>query len=887
MIISRYQPAPSNPKRPGTVLRAKCLHVSPITLAVLALMSVGGYTQPVQAVTQAITGGQNVSVSTATGDDYTINDGTLNLLPGAEVGHRSTSVFDYSITSENGGGLLMGAGSTVLGGINATNSTLGVSGGSIDTGLSDISLRSSVATFDQVSVIKHGGNLNENAVGLYGSSILTTGPGTTIQVDSDSSAMGVGVQGQSTFIANNTTIHGGWDGIEISTCAGGCTVILNGGEVTGSNAGMAVIGNNDANDFFDINGTTLAGNAALQGDITSADDSRGDGLLIFSGTGTVNGVVRGGAKLVGNGATGSGMEVSYEQVATAASQPVTVQVSDASISGKLNGIRFRPDDSTVDPTSYLANATNIVLDGNTTVHGGTGAAIDATGGTSTVTATGNTVLSSDAGVLLATHAGTSFQLNLENLNAIQYGDLVNTGGVSNVLLQNARLQGGATNVSSMTVNQGGDWALTKSSTVDNLTMHGGVVNLNGTVGQQQNLTVGQLSGNGAFSMSTDVTNTISDQLIVTGAGKATGAYTMAFADKGTNPQSSGAIDVVKTNGGGATFTLANNQGVNLGTYQYALVQNGNNWALQPTKRLTPYANAVLNAVAATPTVWYGQLTPMLARLGELNYSQQQGGAWVRPYGSRMRVKASAGSAFDQDQSGVAIGADKRFAQVLGGDLFVGGVFNYSHSTLNDEYDAQGKIDAYSVGAYAAWMGPLGYYLHGLVNFNRYVNTTAVATRTGNSNGSANTNGVGLVLEGGKRFNLPLQVFVQPYLQFSGLHMQGQDYHLTNGMYGTNNRTNSLQTAVGATIGKTLESASGGVAEPYLRVAFVHEFVNGNDVIINGSPFNPNLSGSRVEAGGGVAWKMGARLSANFDYTYAKGNKLTQPFALNAGLRYSW
>ncbi|RBL86646.1 hypothetical protein DDE05_08945 [Streptomyces cavourensis] len=30
------------------------------------------------------------------------------------------------------------------------------------------------------------------------------------------------------------------------------------------------------------------------------------------------------------------------------------------------------------------------------------------------------------------------------------------------------------------------------------------------------------------------------------------------------------------------------------------------------------------------------------------------------------------------------------------------------------------MDAYSVGAYAIWMGDRGYYLHGLVTANRYI-----------------------------------------------------------------------------------------------------------------------------------------------------------------------
>lgn len=849
--------------------------VTPIAMAVLTLVAMSNV-QPALAETKTIPQYGLEEVWQSTTDDYIVEGGTLHLMEGGKIGDFN----DISVSLGSGSELIVDARSAVLGGISAIDSHILLTEAIVDVGESNIDLQGkSTVTMNRVNLVKRFGTDDDAILRMNDKSKVNMRGGFVIQeTGGDSTA--VEVNGASQFSASGALISGGAEGI-VSSCEGvGCRVALKDSQVMGRSVGIDVKGSSGLS-TLSIDGGTVIGTG--KSSTTSTLPVVGDGIAIFAFDAMVNAQIKQGAHIIGNGAEGAGLDVLNDK--QLAPGITSVAVSDASISGRRDGIRIQPTrDVPVDQTSHYV--TNISL-ANTRVHGGTGAAIDAAGGTTTVTATGRSVLSSDNGILLSTHPGTTFQLNLVNLSAVQHGNIVNDGGVSNVLLQNSTLSGGMTGVSRVEIDTGGDWSLTQSSTADRLSMNGGTVNLNGKQNRQNGLTVRQLDGQGAFRFATNGQGGASDRLVVTGEGLATGRYVMTFADEGADPTALGAIQVVQTNGGGATFTIPNGAGANLGTFQYQLVQNGDNWELQPTNKTTPTANSVLNSIGATPTIWYGQLTPMLSRLGELNFSQTKDGVWVRPYASRMRVKASAGSAFDQDQSGVAVGADTRIQQVLGGDLFVGGVFNYSRSTLNDNYGAQGKIDAYSVGAYAGWLGPLGYYLHALVNLNRYVSTAQVATPTGYGTGSSNTSGIGVVLEGGKRVELPVGMFVQPYAQFSNLHMTGQHYDLTNGLTASGNRTNSLQAALGVIFGEKLESAKAGVAEPYIRAAVAHEFVSGNTVQVNDNAFNANLSGSRVELGGGVAWQMGKQLSANLDYTYAKGKKLTQPFALNAGLRYSW
>ncbi|MFP3686450.1 autotransporter outer membrane beta-barrel domain-containing protein, partial [Bacillus sp. SIMBA_026] len=74
-----------------------------------------------------------------------------------------------------------------------------------------------------------------------------------------------------------------------------------------------------------------------------------------------------------------------------------------------------------------------------------------------------------------------------------------------------------------------------------------------------------------------------------------------------------------------------------------------------------------------------------------------------------KIKSASGARFQQNQSGVAVGADKA-VDFLGGKTYFGALFNYSESKLDDKAGAKGTVDAYSIGAYATWMGRNGYYL---------------------------------------------------------------------------------------------------------------------------------------------------------------------------------
>ena len=117
------------------------------------------------------------------------------------------------------------------------------------------------------------------------------------------------------------------------------------------------------------------------------------------------------------------------------------------------------------------------------------------------------------------------------------------------------------------------------------------------------LTTNTLSGNGNFYMRTDMANHQSDQLNVT--GQATGDFKIFVTDTGASPAAGDSLTLVTTGGGDAAFTLGNAGGVvDIGTYEYTLLDNGNHsWSLAENRaQITPSTTDVLNMAAHNR--WY-------------------------------------------------------------------------------------------------------------------------------------------------------------------------------------------------------------------------------------------------------------------------------------------
>ncbi len=216
------------------------------------------------------------------------------------------------------------------------------------------------------------------------------------------------------------------------------------------------------------------------------------------------------------------------------------------------------------------------------------------------------------------------------------------------------------------------------------------------------LTTNTLSGNGNFYMRTDMANHQSDQLNVT--GQATGDFKIFVTDTGASPAAGDSLTLVTTGGGDAAFTLGNAGGVvDIGTYEYTLLDNGNHsWSLAENRaQITPSTTDVLNMAAAQPLVFDAELDTVRERLGSVKGVSYDTAMWSSAINTRNNVTTDAGAGFEQTLTGLTLGIDSRFSREESSTIR-GLFFGYSHSDIGFDRGGKGNVDSYTPGAYAGW-----------------------------------------------------------------------------------------------------------------------------------------------------------------------------------------
>ncbi|MEX6663593.1 autotransporter outer membrane beta-barrel domain-containing protein [Pseudomonas sp. W2-17] len=664
-------------------------------------------------------------------------------------------------------------------------------------------------------------------------------------------------------------------------------VSLSGSRMTGDITSMSSAGAVSL-----VEGSALQGNissdnvslnaSSMKGDITSASNA---GVVSLVGGTVVEGTVIGdNVNLDASSITGD--------VTSASGAGAVKLVRRSVVRGNVNSNNVSLDASSIagNVTStgnagVVSLAAGSVLEGNVSSDN---VSLDASSMVGNVTSTGG------AGVLRllggSTLKGDVSSGNVSLDASSMSGDITSSAGVVS-LTNNSVFTGNLINVDSATLAGSSTWDMVGSNTLNSLAVNDSTVRFGATNAFYQ-LNVGTLSGNGTFIMDADYLTNEHDLLNVTGS--ATGSHTLLIAGSGVDPTSPQPLTVVQTAGGNATFALAGDRAVDVGTYSYQLASasngaGGTDWFLDPnTATISPGTRSVLALFNTAPTVWYGELTSLRSRMGELRFNGGKAGGWVRTYGNKYNVDEASGVGYQQTQQGFSLGADAPLP-MGDGQWLVGVLAGHSKSDLDLNRGTSGTVNSYYAGIYTTWMDQAsGYYFDGVLKFNRFRNDSKVSISDGTrAKGDYDNSGAGGSVEFGRHIKLNDGYFIEPYSQLSAVVIQGKDYELNNDMRAEGDRTRSLLGKVGMTAGRNFEMSDGKVVQPYVRVAGVHEFAKNNEVQVNNNTFNNDLSGSRGELGAGVAVAFSDSLQVHADFDYSNGENIEQPFGANVGLRYSW
>lgn len=693
-------------------------------------------------------------------------------------------------------------------------------------------------------------------------------------------------------ITNGSTLTGAQNGILISPDSifdsSLSTVLIDHSTVTGTNGSAIIVGSfddelpADANIRIQNDSTLNGGNGVIlevannSNATITVDDSRLTGdVLIREGSSA--------AMTLQNNAGITGNITNVADLGITGNSSVTGNIARADTLNLANGSSINGD--VTDVTSLTAN-------GNTSMTGSISrvGTFDVLNGSRIDSAVADVTDLSFKANSSATGTITRIQtLTVDSGSSI-------SGQVSNVqnftVSGNSQISGTLANVAHLSLNNS-TWTTPDGQGVSNLSMNAGTVKLGAGEGTFQTLNLNTLSGSGLFVMDTNLGGREGDLLNV--AGRASGDYQLQVKNTGIDPIKGGPDQQVVHTGAGSSagFSLLGGQ-VDFGTFAYELEQReGTDWYLvqkfddEGNPIVTPGTESVIGLFSAAPTVWYGELSSLRSRMGELRYGEATGGVWSRAYGNKYNLSAAGGTAYQQNQRGISFGADAPLP-VADGQWLIGVLAGYSRSDLDIATGTSGQVDSYYLGAYTTWLSDSGYYVDAVVKANRFKNTSDVRMSDGTkTDGDYNTNGIGASVEAGKHIKLQDDWFVEPFAQVSSLWVQGESYSLDNGMQASSNKADSFLGKVGTTVGRNVALDKGGYVQPYVKVAMAHEFAKSNRVKVNDNTFNNDLSGSRGELGAGVAAQLTDVLQLHADVDYSNGRNIEQPWGVNVGLRYNW
>lgn len=315
-------------------------------------------------------------------------------------------------------------------------------------------------------------------------------------------------------------------------------------------------------------------------------------------------------------------------------------------------------------------------------------------------------------------------------------------------------------------------------------------------------------------------------------------------------------------------------------------------------------NITIGTSTGQALAYLADLEDLRTRLGEVRYGSQDG-AWVKVFSKKDTVKTS----FKQDAYGFNIGADRLVNCNEDNAWLVGGAFRYGKGEQDGLVNASvtGKLDEYSVKAYAAWMKDNGAYADFVAQTGRYEQEINGTDNTGLkvSHASYSTYGYGLSMEVGHMLSFRETVddrqwynhfFLEPQLQLAYFHVQGKDYKTSTGMAVSQGNADFLTGRAGVVLGKKFNYGTiDDLDRRYVQAALIggvkHEFLGGHQTIsytgIDGAKASvraEDIDGTRFYYGVNFDWQATEKLRFYAQASREEGKNYTKDFDINVGAK---
>lgn len=325
-----------------------------------------------------------------------------------------------------------------------------------------------------------------------------------------------------------------------------------------------------------------------------------------------------------------------------------------------------------------------------------------------------------------------------------------------------------------------------------------------------------------------------------------------------------------------------------GLYQYDLTQgaDGNFYFVKNTHKASN-ASSMIQAMAAAPAnVANLQADTLSARQDAVRLSENdEGGVWIQYFGGKQKHTTAGNASYDLDVNGVMLGGDTRFMTEDGS--WLAGVAMSSAKGDMTTMQSKGDTEGYSFHAYLSRQYNNGIFIDTAAQFGHYSNTADV--RLMNSGGTIkadfNTNGFGAMVKGGYTWKDGNGLFIQPYAKLSVLTLEGVDYQL-NGVDVHSDSYNSVLGEAGTRVGYDF-AVGNATVKPYLNLAALNEFSDGNKVRLGDESVNASIDGAAFRVGADVQADITKNMGTYASLDYTKGDDIENPLQGVVGINVTW
>ncbi|EAO0164576.1 autotransporter outer membrane beta-barrel domain-containing protein [Salmonella enterica] len=324
----------------------------------------------------------------------------------------------------------------------------------------------------------------------------------------------------------------------------------------------------------------------------------------------------------------------------------------------------------------------------------------------------------------------------------------------------------------------------------------------------------------------------------------------------------------------------------MGVYQYAAekvmdgVNNRTNIYYSSTGKLSNSAATAVSLAAAPVDVANLESDTLAKHMNSVRHGKDSG-VWVSYFGGENRNTTAAGPEYTLKTNGVMLGAD-----TLTENNWLAGVAVSSARSDMSVMNSSGDLNSYGAQFYMSRRYDSGVFVDSALQFNHFSNTAKARMINGQqAKADFSGNSYGLEAKVGYAWNSE-GFFAEPYVRAAARAFDGEHYALSSGMTVNSNDYKSMLGEVGADLGYQY-AISGGYVKPYLHLAALNEFADGNSVRVNNVSLDDSVKGAAFQAGLGAEVKMTDNLGGYAAFDYTKGDNTERPWQATVGVNYTW